>query len=90
MVFIDANDNGLFNGGETVLQTSPAPSGIDVKETAQRASLRVDRWGNFGGIGAVGFALSSQTNVSLAYATVLCLSAGGRLRIIKEATACSQ
>ncbi len=90
MVFIDANDNGVFNSGETVLQTSPIPTGIDVNETAQRASLRVDRWGNFGGAGAVGFALRSQTSPLLSYATALCLSAGGRLRIIKEAAACTQ
>lgn len=89
MVVVDGNGNGSFDDGETVLHRSSAPSGVNVRQTSNSSFIAIDRWGSFGGISAMSFRFNSVANAdTAAYQAMLCMSSGGRLRLVRESSTC--
>jgi type IV fimbrial biogenesis protein FimT len=84
-VFIDTNSNGVQDAGEDTLQSFNTPSNIDVTRTATSASIQFDRWGRVAGP-FIGFSLvPHDKTISDPSARGVCMSSGGRIRIIKPA-----
>lgn len=89
IVFTDANDDGILNGADTVLQTFPALSNVNVNHLFNGAFYKVDRWGQINGLGAASFSVTPEPlGVASRHATALCISAGGRIKTTKGTTAC--
>jgi type IV fimbrial biogenesis protein FimT len=83
-VFVDTNNNGTLNAGEEVLQSFTTPPNIDVTRTNGGSSIQFDRWGRISGT-YVGFSLVPHNkSISELSARGLCMSSGGRIRIIKS------
>lgn len=90
-VFVDTNDNGTQQATEETLQTSPAPSRVNVMNTSTvgQTRFRVDRWGQINGLGAQGFTFSPVgSGVSSPFVTSLCISSGGRVQAKSGEAAC--
>lgn len=89
IVFTDANDDGILNGTDAILQTYPGQTGVNVMHIGSSAFFKVDRWGQIGGMGAASFGITpEQLGVASRHATALCLSSGGRIKVTKETVAC--
>lgn len=89
IVFTDANDDGILNGTDTILQTYPSQTGVDVMHRANSAFYKVDRWGQINGFGAASFAITPELlGVSSRHSTALCLSSGGRIKATKDTVTC--
>lgn len=93
IVFEDLNENGTQNAGDTLLQKSPTPSNVNVMlykgNGAGPKSMKIDRWGSYGGMGAFSFKLKPANNNKIELAMELCMSSGGRLRTVKGAEECN-
>lgn len=90
IVFTDANDDGVLNGTDAILQTYPALSNMNVVSRANSSVFRVNRWGQPNSLGAASFAINPKPNgVSSRHASALCISSGGRLRVEKNTATCS-
>jgi len=83
-LFVDANGDGARNAGDTLLQTSPVPKGVNVTLSVQKASLSFNRWGEANNLGAFGVTLRA-TDPPGDTATYICVSGGGRIRQSSEA-----
>lgn len=89
IVFTDANDDGILNGTDSILQTYPIQTGVNVMHIRNSAFYKVDRWGQIGGLGAASFGITPEPlGVASRHATALCLSSGGRIKVTKETVAC--
>jgi type IV fimbrial biogenesis protein FimT len=91
LIFVDADNDGIFDPGEQPVQVSPAPKGVAVKmKIANPADLlKVNRWGRFNDtIGAFSVKLSPAGQPDSALAIILCMSTGGRLRNIRPPESC--
>lgn len=89
MVFTDANDDGVLNGTDAILQTYPIQAGVNVMHIRNSAFYKVDRWGQIGGLGAASFGITPEPlGVASRHATALCLSSGGRIKVTKGTVAC--
>lgn len=79
----DLNDNGSCNSTETVLQRYDTPSQIEVQRTSSSgATIKLNRWGLVSGTW-VGFNLMPKgKSISNTSARGVCMSSGGRVRII--------
>jgi len=87
VVFADANESGTLDPGEDeLLHTGQAPPGIDVVQTSNRAALRISEWGQFNGMGALGFVLCSRADPRLS--SVINISAGGRVQTVPGTDGC--
>ncbi len=93
IVFTDANSNGVLNAGapdlDAILQTFPSQPNINVMHLGNGASFAVDRWGQINGLGAASFAITPEPlGVASRHRSALCISSGGRIRVIKETVSC--
>ena len=79
LVFVDRNGNGTFDKDDELLQSTPAPRGVDVRQTADESFMRLNRWGDLGWFGTTIGPVGSD---DVARKTVLCMSGGGRLRVL--------
>lgn len=91
VVFVDADEDGVLDAGETELQRSPAPNGVNVKLVLStgRSFMQGDAWGQFGGMGGFSFELKPRDNANIELQMHLCMSSGGRLRMLKGSAACN-
>lgn len=89
IVFDDANGNGTQDSGERTLRTTPAFSGISVKNADTSGQyFQFTRWGELQGAVALGFAFTPARTGS-GTSTALCMAPGGRVRAKPGATSCS-
>ena len=86
----DTNDNGTCNAAEPVLQRIESSAKVHVNRTGGGASIKFNRWGLVDGTW-LGFNLIPlDKTVSHAAARGVCMSSGGRVRIIpQEAIPCT-
>lgn len=91
VIFVDADEDGNLDAGEEVLQTFQAPTNVNVMNLATGgvASFQVNRWGRINNFGAASFAITPRsTGAASPAATAICVSAGGRIRTVKESVTC--
>jgi len=89
IIFVDTDDDGNLDAGEEILQTFPMPTSVDIMNSNNLASLRFDRWGRANDMNAVGFAIVPRAGgVTSPAATAVCISSGGRVRVVKESVTC--
>lgn len=86
----DTNDNGTCNATEPVLQRVASAAKVHVNRTGGGASIKLNRWGLVDGT-FLGFNLIPlDKSVSHPGARGVCMSSGGRVRIIpQEAIPCT-
>lgn len=91
VVFVDADDDGVLDAGEEQLQSAPAPTGVNVKFVLStgRSYMQGDAWGQFGGMGGFSFELTPKDNTNIDLQRHLCMSSGGRLRMLKGSALCN-
>lgn len=84
-VFEDSNYDGKWQATETRLQTVTTPANINVIHKSGGAYIKVDRYGMMSGLNAKGFIFSPEpTGISSPATRGICMSSGGRIRVIKE------
>lgn len=89
IIFVDLNDDQILNGGEEILHTFQMPKNVDVMNLENTASFHLDRWGRANSFGAASFAITPRsTGAASPAATAVCISAGGRIRTVKESVSC--
>ena len=78
----DTNGNGTCNATEPVLQRIDAPAKVQITRTGGGASIKLNRWGLVDGTW-LGFSLVPlDKSTSHPGARGVCMSSGGRVRII--------
>ena len=78
----DTNDNGACNASEPILQRVDAPSKVQISRTGGGASIKLNRWGLVDGTW-LGFSLVPlDKGTTHPGARGLCMSSGGRIRIV--------
>ena len=90
VVFADLNGNRRWDPQEE-LQRFDTPARTLVARSRPAAIISVDRWGQMGGFGALGFAIApSSTGFVSAAAKDVCVSSGGRIRVVdREGIPCA-
>lgn len=93
IVFTDADSNGALKAAspdlDVVLQTFPAQTGVNVNHIRNTSFFTLDRWGQINGLGAASFSITpAPLGVASRHASALCISSGGRVRVIKDTVAC--
>ena len=84
-VFVDSDGNNKWKAGEEILQTIPPPTKVNVMHNGGGTNIKVDRYGKMSGINAKGFSFVSTSGGSGSLtAQSLCMSSGGRIRIVQE------
>ncbi len=80
----DSNNSGTCTGADTELQRYDTPSQIEIQRTANGATIQLNRWGLVSGT-FVGFSLLPKgKSISDPNARGVCMSSGGRIRIIRS------
>ncbi|MFT4267062.1 MAG: GspH/FimT family protein [Xenophilus sp.] len=88
-LFADADGDKAWRSGEEVIQHAAAPAGVRVT-TAQGAAIRFDRWGQAGGLGVLSFHFQSSAPAAGAVAQAqVCVSGGGRIRVLQGVSSCA-
>ncbi|WP_298208124.1 GspH/FimT family pseudopilin [Acidovorax sp.] len=89
IIFVDLNNDQNLDAGEEILQTFQMPPNVDVMNLENTASFHLDRWGRANSFGAASFAITPRsTGAASPAATAVCVSAGGRIRTVKESVSC--
>ena len=84
-IFADENNDGKWQATEERLQIITTPKNTNVIHKGGGQSFRVDRYGMMSGLNAKGFIFSPEPEGISSPATKgLCISSGGRIRVIKE------
>lgn len=80
-VMADADTDCVADAGDTVIQTFTAPANTNIVRSTNGTCIAVNRWGQLGGINALGFVASPKPDgVSSPMTTTLCMASGGRIR----------
>lgn len=80
-VMADDDTDCVVDAGDVVIQTFAAPANTNVVRSANGTCIAVNRWGQLGGVNAVGFVASPKPDgVSSPETTTLCMASGGRIR----------
>ncbi|WP_202757746.1 GspH/FimT family pseudopilin [Delftia acidovorans] len=82
-VFIDANNNATQDSGELTLQTSSAPTKLEINLASSNGYITVDRWGQLASAGSSSFnfrLFPQGSNATNSAAATLCVAAGGMIR----------
>ncbi len=88
-VYADLNGNGSWNAKEPKLTEVSLPGNINVMHTSGGINIKVDRYG-MAGLNTKSFTFSPErTGINSSSTHTLCMSSGGRIRIINEAS-CSK
>ncbi|WP_373800320.1 GspH/FimT family pseudopilin [Delftia acidovorans] len=90
VVFVDRNGNRRWDPREE-LQRFDTPARTLVIRSRSAAIISVDRWGQMGGFTAMGFAVApSSAGLVSAAAKGICVSSGGRIRVVgREGIPCA-
>lgn len=81
----DTNGNNACGGTEPVLQRYDAPVKVQISRTSNGASISLNRWGTISGT-FVGFSVVPFNKPTTdAAARGLCMSSGGRIKVIPPA-----
>ncbi len=84
VIYADANRNGQMDSAEEIKRMD-APARITVTRSQAKAAITVDRWGNMGGVSALGFTIAPHPRGIGSPATKgVCVAAGGRIRVIEQ------
>lgn len=85
-VYIDANGNNSFDSAsDTLLQSYPRVTNVDITHQSGGAGFNVDRWGMANGLNAAGFSFTPKSgSISSPSARGICVSSGGRVRTITD------
>lgn len=91
VVFVDSNDNGTFNSStELKLRDAALDGKVNVMRYPSGNFVKVDRYGMANGNNTLRFVLSPvPAGVSSPSVTTLCMSAGGRIRILNGEVNCT-
>lgn len=76
--FVDDDEDGRRDDGEELLFIEQPPPGIEITQTRKLSVLKLNAWGQFNGLGALGFVLRSRASAKAV--SVICISSGGRLQ----------
>lgn len=88
-VFFDADQDGGFDAGEPILQTSPPPLNTEITIPSNGGKIVVDRWGAFNGMSATAITFVPKgKNVSDPASAAICVSSGGRIRTLAGSGVC--
>ena len=80
-----ANTNGKWQATEERLQIITTPKNTNIIHKGGGQSFKIDRYGMMSGLNAKGFIFSPEPEGISSPATKgLCISSGGRIRVIKE------
>lgn len=82
-VYVDSNGNAAWNSGEEVIREFRITNGLTVNFSSNAAGVTANRWGQLGGLGAIGFNVVPPSGVSSVATTSLCLSSAGRIRKVQ-------
>lgn len=86
-VYADLNGNGSWNAKEPKLSEVSLTGNINVMHTSGGINIKVDRYGMASGLNTKSFTFSPKdSGVSSSSTYTLCMSSGGRIRIINEAS----
>lgn len=84
-IFSDDNNDGKWQATEERLRIIATPTNTNVIHKGGGQSIKVDRYGMMSGLNAKGFIFSPEPEGISSLATQgLCMSSGGRIRVIKE------
>lgn len=84
VVFVDANGNRHWDAGEEI-QRFDTSAHTSVTRSKPGMTIGVDRWGKMDGISAMGFVIAPHpAGITSSAAKGICLSSGGRIRIINK------
>lgn len=84
-IFEDTNNDGKWQSTEPRIQTVTTPTNINVIHKSGGISIRVDRYGMMNGLNAKGFIFTPEpAGVSSPATRGLCMTSGGRIRVIEE------
>lgn len=84
-VFEDNNNDGKWQVSEARLQTVTTPANVNVMHNSGGTSIKVDRYGKMSGLNAKGFTFSPEpAGISSPATRGLCMSSGGRIRVIED------
>lgn len=84
VVFVDANANKRWNAGEEI-QRYETPKNITVSRSKSGVTISLDRWGMADGANLIGFTIAPHpTGIASAATKGLCMSSGGRIRIVEQ------
>nr|WP_289814299.1 GspH/FimT family protein [Acidovorax kalamii] len=89
IIFADTDEDGNLDAGEEILQSFQMPTSVDISNKNSAASFRFDRWGRANDMNAASFAIVPRAGgVASPAATAVCVSSGGRIRVVKESVTC--
>ncbi|MBV7427687.1 MULTISPECIES: GspH/FimT family pseudopilin [unclassified Acidovorax] len=84
VVFVDTDSDGTQDPGEETLQSFTMPPNVTASRTSGGASIQFDRWGRVTGP-FIGFSVVPlHKTLSDPAARGLCMSSGGRIRVITD------
>ncbi|WP_280192402.1 GspH/FimT family pseudopilin [Delftia sp. PS-11] len=84
VLYADTNGNARLDDGEEIRRMDTAAR-TTVTRTTASAQMKLDRWGNMGGLGAQGFTIAPYpAGISSPATRGLCVAAGGRIKVIGQ------
>ena len=84
-IFEDSNSDGKWQATEAKLQTITTHANVNVIHKSGGTSIKVDRYGMMSGLNAKGFIFAPEpSGISSPATQGICMSSGGRIRVIKE------
>lgn len=84
VVFIDSNSNKRWNAGEEI-QRYETPRKLSVMRSKTGITISFDRWGQADGANLIGFTVAPEPpGISSPATKGICMSGGGRIRIIEQ------
>lgn len=89
-IFVDSNANGKWDTSEEVIHTTPPTDGIDVMVSPSGNGFKFDRFGKINGANITSYRFSpNRTGIASPATRSLCISAGGRLKVIEDIPPCT-
>ena len=86
-IYNDLNRNGSWNTNEPKLHEITLNGNVNVMHTSGGINIKVDRFGMASGLNAKGFTLSPErTGITSPATQTLCMSSGGRIRLISDSS----
>lgn len=86
-IYADLDGNGSWKSSEPKLHDIQLSGNVNVMHTSGGINIKFDRYGMASGLNAKGFTLSpARTGISSTATRTLCMSSGGRIRIVQDAS----
>lgn len=86
-IYVDTDGNGSWSSTkDELLQEVPLDGRVNVMKNSSGTAIKFDRYGMATGLNAMGFTLSPErTGIASAAAMTVCMSSGGRIRLVHDA-----